>query len=351
MAVWVLGPGALGLTLAAAVRTSCGSDNNLELLGKSNKKKSIIVKWNDSVLLKSCYTAEQLKSLIQFSIWNCEIRSHLAPPSSKEPLTVYVCVPPHNVVNALKRICDLFPNLHCHPAGVDIVFCNNGLLPEFAGLWPETFKNAMQIFLENDTFRESHLTLKLWRALFFVGVTASHSGLTEIVHNGGLTVQYGHLTNKIYLHPKSSSPNSTQDLVHLLPFIWLKQKDLVDNELQKFFVNLALATIVGPRLIPNGLVSNLPAFVNLRSIAELVTLAVKHQVTSVETLIKSFEFTINETRENVNSVSLAWFNGNVHIFDELLQMLELRLPSQLSNAQVSVQRSLKVLWQSAKVEV
>ncbi len=351
MAVWVVGPGALGLTLAAAVRTSCVPDNNLALLGKSNKKKSVVVKWNSATLVKAGYATEKIESLNQFSQWNCEVKSHLLPPNSYEPLTVYVCVPPQNVVDALKRICDLFPDLYSHPAGVDIVFCSNGLLAEYADLWPKNFKNALLKFLKNDSFQENKLTLQLWRALFFVGVTASHDGLTEVSHNGGLTIQYGHLPLEKYLHTKSFSRNSTHDINCLLPFVWLQQEDIVENELQKFFVNLALAVIVGPQLIANGMVSNLPAFLHLSSIAELVTLAGKHQNVNVEVLVKSFEFTVSETRENVNSLSLAWYNGNVHIFDELLHMLELRLPLKLSSAQVSVHRSLKVLWQSAKVGV
>ncbi|MEY2988788.1 MAG: hypothetical protein RJB13_2309, partial [Pseudomonadota bacterium] len=219
----IVGAGALGLLIAAAIKKSQQSDGKNGYVGVFNRRLlpvpvTVQLPDGENVDMTSCL--------------NTEIPDWFAHSSARR--IVFFCLPPESTevvslsfLNNAKAIFEASQN-------VTIVFCNNGCLPR-----------SLISHLESEGFA----TL---RALFFIGAVRQESSMgTCVSWTGGNRAVWNEIV--------SANPSpvvESQEVLQQLSFLlnsgerfvdWLRTDNIFAMERCKFFTNFILAAGIGRR--------------------------------------------------------------------------------------------------------
>ncbi len=200
---------------------------------------------------------------------------------------IFVCVPPNATEDIVRFLSDIKL-----PSSAVVFFCGNGLV-----------RNELRIVRRNPS-------TTLCRALFYAGFlrTVSSRG-TLIVHNGGRRVEWG------VLQGQRPEPPQTEVLK------WSFQANIRQKEKEKFFTNLVLAAVLGADSLPNGAVWSRVSPEKVHELAREFCAMLGEPSELSPPIAASFFETVELTRGNVNSVSLARARGDERPWEALRSQL------------------------------
>lgn len=300
----IVGAGALGLLVAAAIKKS----------KKNNEKIGHVQVFNRRLLPCPVTVSlpegepEDMTSDVQIDIpaWFTDSSSHRI---------VFFCLPPESTeevsssfLEKAKSSCGSFQN-------INFIFCNNGCLS----------KSVMRQF-------ESAGVATL-RALFFIGaVRQEEADGCAVEWTGGNRAAWNAV-----VPGKASSLRSAQEALHHMSFPlssgqrfvgWRQTENIVAMERCKFFTNFMLAAGIGRRKDKNkSLYSRLNSGTLDMAVSQCAQLWNIHGVN--ESDLKSvLSGTVAATGENINSLSLAAVHGNDNTMRWFLDFLA----SEIANA-------------------
>ncbi len=212
--------------------------------------------------------------------------------------TIFICVPP----SATVEICKVLRNSQLHPS-VTLFFCGNGLV------------------LDTEAILEKHPGVRICRALFHAGFRREvDSSGTDIFHTGGTRVEWGTIHGAIPEAPQTK-------ILH-----WEFKNNIRQLEIEKFFTNLILASVIGSRILPNEDLWKFITQLELMNLATAFHQAINHEVSqekqseSEDAIAKAFVsalmHTVADTKQNINSISSARHAGNSAPWHALLEQLQ-----------------------------
>ncbi len=214
--------------------------------------------------------------------------------------TIFVCVPPQDTSSVVSFLANtnLWPN-------AEVFFCGNGLV-----------QNAEAILTKNPS-------VSLCRALFHAGFQrrVSVEG-TRVVHAGGARVEWGMIAGQNPPAPRTRTLR------------WEFCENINQKEYEKFFINLVLASVIGPRPLPNGALWEHVSETQVRNAANDYCALLGADRFFARDFVSAISLTVNQTATNINSVSAARSSGNNEAWEAMLFQLR-GLVEAASNAEAA----------------
>jgi ketopantoate reductase len=218
-------------------------------------------------------------------------RGLLSQLSGAAAIVFYFCVPPQETDAAITAVQSRLRSLK--PKRILFVFCQNGLVAPH------------QWLALTHTFHPD-VAVGIVRALVYVGAERiREQENTTIFHRGGNRVRYETILGEA---PTELFPPKTS------LFNWTPEENIRSTELTKVFVNILLFVASRDQNLKNGeILESLPPD-HLEAIAHAFAGVVATSQILPELLVSAFRETTSATAANINSVSLAWRNGDKSIW-------------------------------------
>lgn len=222
------------------------------------------------------------------------------------PSTIYICTPPEVTDQVWSALFVAFHDKIIFPKNqhIRIIFLNNGFVP-------------FDDIIDQIKHCSEPPTINLTRGLVLAGFLRENKSDAwtddqhTVRHTGGHLIYY----KDIYMTPTQSDDLSQQrDPPGAKSFFtWQWREDIFALEAAKFFTNAILAYFIGPTLRPNRLVNELCPEGPLRQ--EYAEKFARHfsyiSGLTAEILLDTLRQTVENTLENINSVSKSWHQGHV----------------------------------------
>jgi ketopantoate reductase len=223
----------------------------------------------------------------------------LEAPLFTKRSALFVCIPCSELHNALQDIRRILQNQkQCH---WDLLICSNGIV-------------AKEILASLRELLKEHPGSRYIRALVYAGFQKSTtSQRVEVQHNGGQLIRYGFpnlgntLKDPVEISPFDTNLAFFKRTKHLQ---WKFESNIEKIEVAKLFLNLTLALGIGNRMLTNGTIYSLISAESLSAWAEGFAKVFADQNLKASELLEILHETVDQTAQNVNSISQAWIRGD-----------------------------------------
>lgn len=229
---------------------------------------------------------------------------------TRSPKIVFFCVPPESTESVFNLWLDSILGKSKVINPVLFVFCNNGCLtPEILARIAKT---------------DSRFAFA--RALFFVGAMKEKDHSSIVVRwTGGQQVVWGPLKAPNLPHQDTHTSRLEQlfQIPSAIGFLkWQFVNEIFTVEREKFFTNFMLASGIGPRLIQNKSLANFLDDSVIFSLAKQFQILWHSFGVSAEKLQSTLQKTIQDTGDNINSLSFAGAHGNCSTLNWFVKFIQ-----------------------------